>query len=173
MLSWLGLGHKKNRTTVGYGPGPVTTPSDLDTVYAAWALYIAPIALLRMHFPILFLVENSQWFTSIDSHAWPVGLALTPLCVYQVQGESCRAQCAQGRGISVGFQRREGGGICNASEIIAAFRSRWTGVVLICKHSGRGRARTDRVMKVCFYGHLPLKISLLCQGEENLCSCIS
>lgn len=153
---------------MGYGPGSVTTPSDLDTVYVAWAaLYTAPIAQLWMHFPILFLVEISQWFASIDSHARPVSLALTPLCVYQVRWESCRAQCAQGRGISVGFQRREGGGICNASEIIAAFRSRWTRAVLICKHSGRGRAQTDRVMKVCFYGILPLKISLLCQGEEK------
>lgn len=153
---------------MGYGPGSVTTPSDLDTVYVAWAaLYTAPIAQLWMHFPILFLVEISQWFALIDSHARPVSLALTPLCVYQVRWESCRAQCAQGRGISVGFQRREGGGICNASEIIAAFRSRWTRAVLICKHSGRGRAQTDRVMKVCFYGILPLKISLLCQGEEK------
>lgn len=100
-------------------------------------------------FALLFFMEVSQWFASIDSHAWPVSSAVTPLCTDLVQWEPCLAQCAQGRGISAGFQRRAGGGICYASEIIAACGSQWTGAVLICKHSGRGRARTAHVMKVC------------------------
>lgn len=44
---------------------------------------------------------------SIDSHAWPVSSALTLLCMELVHRELCLAQCAQGTGISVGFQRKE------------------------------------------------------------------
>lgn len=104
-------------------------------------------------------MEISQRFASIVSHGRPVGLALTP--TRRVAGPlgnlRCSAQHAQGRGISVGFQRREGGGICNASEIIAASRTRRAAALLICKHSGRGRAQTASLAGVWFYGVLLLK----------------
>lgn len=84
-------------------------------------------------FPLLFFVEVSQWFASIDSHAWPVSSAVTLICTDLVHWEPCLAQSAQGRGISVGFQRGDAGGICYASKIIAASSSQWTGAMLICR----------------------------------------
>lgn len=49
----------------------------------------------------------------------------------------------------MGFQRKAGGGIRDALEIIAASSSQWTGAVLICKHSGWGRTWIEHV-RVCF-----------------------
>lgn len=61
----------------------------------------------------------------IDWLPW-VSTAVTPFCTDLVHWEASLAQCAQGRGISVGFQRKDGGGICYASEIIPAPNSQWT-----------------------------------------------
>lgn len=98
---------------------------------------------------LVFIMEVSQWFASIDSHAWP-GSSANPLYTDMVHWEPCLAHSAQGRGISVGFQRKDGGRIYRVSEIIAASSSQWTRAVLICKHSGCGRTWIEHVIKICF-----------------------
>lgn len=121
----------------------------VDECWTSWTNSQAHTAVM-VAFPLLFFLEVSQWFASIYSHAWPVSSAVTLLCTDLAHWEPCLAQCAQGLGISVGFQRMDGGGICYASEIIAACSSQWTGALVICKHSGWGRVWMDHVMKVCF-----------------------
>ena len=100
--------------------------------------------------PFPFFMEVSQWSASIDSHAWPVSSAVTPLCMDPVHWEPCLAQCAKGRGISVGFQRKDDRGIWYALKIIASSSSQWTGAVLICKHCGWGRTWMELFVWVCF-----------------------
>ncbi|KAI9547889.1 hypothetical protein NQZ68_012906 [Dissostichus eleginoides] len=66
-----------------------------------------------------------------------------------VHWEACLAQCAQGWGISVGFQRSHGGEICDASEIIAAINGELlacpiVGGGLVCRGKGQMRPHLDR-----------------------------
>lgn len=61
----------------------------------------------------------------------------------------------------MGFQRKDGGGICLVSEITAARRSQKARAALICKHGGCERTWTEHVIKICLVIYFAVKLFFL------------